>query len=126
MDVVDNSSSTDTNKLHKRRPLWTEKGALLAAKLRIEHITQAIAQQIEAQDCNHDGETGEENHVRCGKDVIARFGEHLAPFRGGGLRAEPQESQRGASRTALPMPSAPWTIKGVKLLGRIWSKIMRR
>ena len=53
------------------------------APLRIERVTETIAEEGEAQHRQTDGQYGEEKHVRIGLDIprIAPFGDHLAPTR---------------------------------------------
>src|SRR5215211_8961581 len=53
----------------------------VSVPLRIERVTETVAEEGEAQHRQTDGQNGEEKHVRIGLDVprIAPFSDHLTP-----------------------------------------------
>lgn len=69
-------------------------------------VPQPVAQQVEAQDREHEGQAGEEHDVRRAQDRPAPLGDHGAPFRRGGLRPQAQEAQPGRLMTVRAMSAA--------------------
>ena len=54
----------------------------------IERIAQAVAQQVERQHGEHDGDAGEEHEARRVEYAVALVTQHQPPFSGRRLRAE--------------------------------------
>src|SRR5579864_3453382 len=60
----------------------------------VERVAQAVAQEIDGEDGQHDGDAGEEGHPPGVLEKLASLGQHVSPLRCG--RADPQaeEAQR--------------------------------
>ena len=52
-------------------------------RLRIEKLSQAVAEEVESQHCEHDHEPGENREVRCVLNIADTVAEHDAPARRG-------------------------------------------
>src|SRR5215468_1650475 len=61
----------------------------------IQGVAEAVAEEVEAEDGHEDGEAGEERDPGVGLDERDVRLEVPAPARRRGLRAEPQEGERG-------------------------------
>src|SRR5919198_1694645 len=78
--------------------LSTERSAVLstAAQLRIERLPQAVPDEVEPENRDHDGEPRDDREVWRALQVPIDVREHRAPFRRGGiLRSEPEETESG-------------------------------
>jgi hypothetical protein len=64
-------------------------------QLGVECRPQAVAEEVEKQHRQEDGDAGEDGHVVGHPDVIPAFGQHGAPFGRGRLGPQPQEAQAG-------------------------------
>src|SRR5712691_11425651 len=69
--------------------------ATLRLQARIERITQPVANQVEAEDRQEDGEARERAEPRGLLEVAAALGQHDSPRRGRRLRAEAEKRERG-------------------------------
>jgi hypothetical protein len=68
----------------------------LGAGAGVESIAPGIAQEIEGQHGDHDGERREDEHVRGVEEVAAGIVEHGAPPGDGREDAEAEEAQRAS------------------------------
>ena len=77
------------------RGAWGATSRASPARLRVEGVAQAVAEQVERQHGDEDGQT-RHDHVR-GVDLerLDRLGQHLAPGRRRRLHADPEEGERG-------------------------------
>jgi hypothetical protein len=57
-------------------------------RARIEAIAQGIAEDVEAQDDEDDGEGWTQEHPGVAGQINLRLTDHRAPFRGGGLHTQ--------------------------------------
>ena len=69
----------------------TRKSARL--ELRIEHVAQAVADEIDADGEEEDDDAGNGRHMRRHLDEVAPIAEHAAEIGLRRLRAEPEEAQ---------------------------------
>ncbi len=67
----------------------------------VEDVAQAVAQQVEGEDGDHDRDAGEDRDPRRGFEIGAAFVEHVAPGRGGRLGREAQVAERGLDEDRL-------------------------
>ena len=75
------------------RDVETESHIATASAPRIEHIIEAVAEQVEADHDRHDGEARPHRHPwRLAKE-LARHVEHAAPGGRGRQLAEPEEGE---------------------------------
>src|SRR3954451_14308388 len=65
-----------------------------AADTRVEDVAQPVAEEVDAEDDDHDREAGEDRHPHALVDVRAGGGEHVAPGGLGRLRSETEERER--------------------------------
>src|SRR5262249_16134726 len=65
------------------------------ARARVEHVAEPVAEQIEADHRDHDGEAGKDRDVRSHPEEIARLAQHRPPLRGGRLSPQAEEAQVG-------------------------------
>ena len=75
--------------LSHRRSAW------LRRMPRIEHVAQAVAQQVEAHDGEEDGQARRRRVPPGVGQELARLGDRPAPLRRRRRRAEPEEAERG-------------------------------
>ena len=61
----------------------------------VEAIAQAISEEVQAEDGHHDGEPREDREMGRHQDEGPAVVQHRAPGRGGRLRAEAEEAERG-------------------------------
>src|SRR5439155_9100080 len=67
-----------------------------AAELRVERLAQAVADEVEAEDRDHDRDPRDEGEERRRLEVVVHVGEHRPPLgRGRVLRAEAEEAEAG-------------------------------
>src|SRR5215472_14822758 len=72
------------------------------AQLRVERVAQRVAEEIEGEHGEADGEAGKDGHPRRRlREVHRRAAEHEAPRRGGLLDAEPEKGERGFEEDGL-------------------------
>src|SRR5919197_1177914 len=65
-----------------------------AAELRVERLAQAVADQVEAEDGDHDRDPRDDGEERRRLEVVVHVGEHRPPLRRGRvLRAEAEEAE---------------------------------
>ena len=79
-------------------PLWPRSLATEAAPRRsfpTQRVAQAVRDQVEGQDRQHDGDTGEDDRPGRGVDELKPFLQHAAPARNGGLFADSEKAQTG-------------------------------
>ena len=62
-------------------------------QLGVERVAQAVAEQVEGQHGDQDGEAREGHHPPGAQHELARVGQHRAPFRRRRLGAEAEEAQ---------------------------------
>src|SRR3990172_8088251 len=72
-----------------------ERGGLLAPEPRIEQVAEGVADQVERQHRQQDGEPGERRDPRVALDVLAAPAQDIPPTRRGRRDAEPEERQAG-------------------------------
>ena len=70
-------------------------GHLLWGGSRVQVIAEGVADEVEGEDGEHDGECGEDDHVGRVEEVGAGVVEHGAPAGGRGGDAEAEEAERG-------------------------------
>src|SRR5207249_855299 len=71
-----------------------ERARLVRPQPRIQGVAEAVPEEVEAQDGEHDGGAGkEEDPPGAAREVLVGVGEHRAPLRRRGLGAEPEESE---------------------------------
>src|SRR6266487_305529 len=95
LDPSRSSCHKSTAPQRETEPSMSELNARLHLEAWIEVVTQAVAEQIEGEYCNTDGNAREQNHPRrltVKVSGVAR--QHQAPGRGRLLYAEPQKRQR--------------------------------
>src|ERR1051326_533683 len=85
------SVANETKRFSTSRRLTSAGGT---ADPRVEHVTQAVAQEIESHHDEEDRKPGRERVPPGLGQELARLGNHAAPLRRGRRRAEPQESER--------------------------------
>src|SRR5919202_897584 len=67
-----------------------------AAELRVERLPQAVADEVEAEDGDHDRDPRDDGEERRRLEVVVHVGEHRPPLRRGRvLWAEPEEAEPG-------------------------------
>src|SRR5512139_2238822 len=62
----------------------------------VERITQPIANEIEGQYGDHDGNAGKEHQMRRIEYAVTLFAKHQSPFRGWFFSPETEKRQRGS------------------------------
>src|SRR5688572_17739661 len=67
------------------------RGSLLVG---VEDVAQAVAQQVEGEDGDHDGDAGEDGDPGGGLEIGAPLIQHVAPGRRGRLGGQPEVAQR--------------------------------
>ena len=70
----------------RRRPVFgwgrCQAGSILAAaQAGVEDVAQPVAEQVGAEDDQHDGQGGEDAGIPGGGDVVTGVGDHFAPGR---------------------------------------------
>src|SRR5262245_36868533 len=99
------ANSTDRSLTERRSAIGRPGGpggAARAADARVEHVAQAVAQEVEAHDGQEDGDAGRGGvPPRVGQE-LARLGDGAAPLRRGrrGTEAEKAEGGGGQDREA--------------------------
>lgn len=69
--------------------------------MRIEKVAQAVAQQVEGQRGEAQGQTGEGGRPPGLLQVILRVGDHGAPLRRGRLHSQAQEAEAGGGQDGV-------------------------
>src|SRR5207248_2618244 len=62
---------------------------------RVERVANPVAEQVEGEHGDRDGETREEHEPPRRDEVRDRVGQHVAPRRRGGRDADAEEAERG-------------------------------
>src|SRR5690606_24722416 len=66
---------------------------LAAVRPGVERVAQAVAEEVEREDRDHDHGAGEDRDVRRAAQVAPPLVEHGAPLGRGRLRAQPEEAE---------------------------------
>src|SRR5215813_4335825 len=77
-------------------------GTLAPAEARVEHVAEAVAEQVEAHDGEEDGEPGRGGVPPCGREELARLRDRSAPLRRRWRRPESEKAQRGSREHREP------------------------
>ena len=90
-----------------------------AAELGIEQVAEGIAQHVEPEDGQADGDAGEHGHPRGLEHVAEPLS--MAPHDGvGGGTPNPRKLRADSARIATPSPKVTTTMIGAAILGRMW------
>ena len=93
--------------------------------LRVEHVAQAVAEQVEAEADDEDGDARHGRHPPLVEDE-ARPAEIIAPHSGsGGCAPRPRKPRPAAVRMMPAMSSVRRTITEDRHIGTMWRSMMR-
>src|SRR5262249_5050037 len=72
----------------------------------VERVAQAVAQQVDGQDRDHDGQPRKDRDMRRDLEELATVGQHRAPFRRRWTNAESKEAERRDGQDSRAQPKA--------------------
>src|SRR5579871_813394 len=66
----------------------------LEANMRVEHVVEAVPEEIDREHAQHDRKAREEGHPPCVREKLAAVGKHVAPLGRWRLDSKPEEAKR--------------------------------
>src|SRR5690606_19938133 len=79
----------------RQQTTWSRLSGALPGPPRIESISQTVADEVDGDDGDHDGETRCDGQERRRQGELLSLVEHVAPGRGGRLDAQSQVGEGG-------------------------------
>jgi hypothetical protein len=98
---------------------------LIASRLGIERVAQAVAHQVEREHRDQDREARQRDDPPRALDELERAREHRAPLGRRRLRAQAEEAERGRVEDGGREASVACTMSGAAQLGSTVSNISR-